>query len=152
MTIKRWSDVMNTIKLEDEIIEIDAEKQYPFFNNRYHCLSSDVLQKIKIKAHLINSAYLLFQGHCCNLTSIEIAPNEFVIDIFTKGFPQIYLNACCFGPRIQIEINGEFITKVTCVSQNIHHNDRRNIGEDVMRKIDVLELMTYDGIIKLYKT
>ena len=152
MTIKRWSDVMNTIKLEDEIIEIDAEKQYPFFNNRYHCLSSDVLQKIKIKAHLINSAYLLFQGHCCNLTSIEITPNEFVIDIFTKGFPQIYLNACCFGPRIQIEINGEFITKVTCVSQNIHHNDRRNIGEDVMRKIDVLELMTYDGIIKLYKT
>ena len=70
--------------------------------------------------------------------------------IFTDGFPQIYLNTCCFGPRIQIEINGEFITKVThyntyLVSQDIHHDDRCNIGEDVMRKIDVLELMIYES-------
>lgn len=152
MIIKQWKDVINSLKLDDEIFVTDAEKRFPFFGNRYDCLSCDVLQKIRVNARVVNLAYLLFEGHCCNLTSVEIGPNEFVLEVFSDGFPQIYLNASCFGPRVQIEIHGEEISKVTCLSQNIHSDYRHNIDEEVMRKIDVLELETYYGVVKLHKT
>ena len=41
-------------------------------------------------------------------------------------------------PRGQIEVHGELISEVTCFGRNIHIDNRRNIGEEVMCKIDVL--------------
>ena len=88
MTIKLLKDVIDTVKLDNDIIETGAEKRFPYFDNRYDSFGCNVLQKIRVHEFVMNSAHLLSQGYCCILTVVEIEPNEFIIDIFLKGFPQ----------------------------------------------------------------
>ena len=155
---KKWKDEMKDICVrnhsenlyEEEIIECKAVQNLPQSKNEWNLICSDVLQYVRVHATSIDAAFLLFHSYSCSIIPKLESPGVFIFETFPDGLPMIYMEQCCFGPRIRIQLYGKSISNVTSIYRYIHPDFRRKSAEE-MNEIDALEVTTNEGFVTLYK-